>query len=360
MVQMTEPKLLVRDGKLHYSFTLNGKRIRKSLNLNDTIKNRNLVNNKIFPQLKSDIHSGVFFNKAIPTVDEYSKVSFENHKFDRRKATISNYSSMLRNHIIPYFGSRKLNEISVTDVNNWKNSLYIEKKLSSKAVNDIKNLLGSIFNDAVNDEIIIDNPIRKSKPLPQHYVKEIFPFSFQEISSILNSCNGQNKNIISALFFLGIRTGECIGLKWIDVDFKKRTIHIRRSIRKGVEGIPKTKSSIRIIDMTDKVISCFENQYKLTGEKNTYVFLNKIDNPYYDSNKLRDKMWKDTLEKAKVPYRTIYQTRHTFCSLNLQEGEDVLWISKVMGHSSPRTTLEKYSKFVPRKAKKTSIFDILM
>lgn len=103
-----------------------------------------------------------------------------------------------------------------------------------------------------------------------------------------------------------------------------------------------------------------KNQYEITGGKNTYVFLNQIGNNYFDSSKLRDKMWIRTLEKANVRYRTIYQTRHTFCSLNLQAGEDILWISKIMGHSTPKTTLEKYSKFIPRKAKKSSVFDDLM
>ena len=103
-----------------------------------------------------------------------------------------------------------------------------------------------------------------------------------------------------------------------------------------------------------------KNQYEITGDKATYVFLNQINNHYFDSSKLRDRMWKQVLEKAGVRYRTIYHTRHTFCSLNLQAGEDILWISKTMGHSTPKTTLEKYSKFVPRKTKKSSIFDILI
>ena len=360
MIQMTEPKLLSRDGKLHYSFTLNGKRIRKSLNLNDTVKNRNLVNNKIFPQLKNDVHSGVFFKKAIPKVDEYSKVSFENHKLERRELTTHDYKNTYNRHIKPYFGDKLLSDIKVADINEWKNLLYNKMKLSSKRVNDIKKVFGTILNDAVQDEMINFNPISKSKSLPTHTTKEIEPFSLDEIASILNSCEGQDKNIISTLFFTGIRTGECIGLMWSDISFENRTIHIQRTIGRGRIGPPKTKTSIRLIDVTDLLLKVLQNQYDITGQKGSYVFLNQIDNHYFDSSKLRDKMWMRTLEKANVRYRTIYQTRHTFCSLNLQAGEDILWISKVMGHSSPKTTLEKYSKFVPRKAKKSSVFDILM
>jgi len=357
---MTEPKLLSRDGKLHYSFTFNGKRIRKSLNLNDTVKNRNLVNNKIFPQLKSDVHSGVFFNKSIPTVDEYSKISFDNHKLERRELTTHDYINTYNRHIKPYFGDMKLSEIKIAHINVWKNALYDRVKLSSKRINDIKKVFSTILTDAVQDEIINSNPITKSKPLPVHQAKEIEPFSLDEISTILNHCEGQDRNIISLLFFSGVRTGECIGLKWSDISFENRTIYIQRTIGRGRVGPPKTKSSIRLIDITNKLLEVLKNQYEITGNKNTYVFLNQIGNNYFDSSKLRDKMWIRTLEKANVRYRTIYQTRHTFCSLNLQAGEDILWISKIMGHSTPKTTLEKYSKFIPRKAKKSSVFDDLM
>lgn len=356
---MTEPRLLVRDNKLHCSFTLDGKRIRKALNLNDTIKNRNLVLNKIFPKMKVDIHSGVFFDKKIPTLNSFSIFSFANHRLERREITTHDYKNMYKKHIKPYFGENKLNEIRVSDINEWKNMLYYDKNLSSKRVNDLKKVFGTILNDAVQDEYIGFNPISKSKSLPAHHYKDIEPFSLEEIAKILHSCEGQNRNIISVLFFTGIRTGECIGLKWSDIDFDNQTIHIQRTIGRGREGLPKTKSSIRSIDIIDKLMPYLKSQYRITGDNGTYVFLNQIGNPYFDSSKLRDRMWKQTLESAGVRYRTIYQTRHTFCSLNLQANEDILWISKTLGHSSPKTTLEKYSKYIPRVGRKSSIFDKL-
>ena len=357
MIQMTEPKLLSREGKLHYSFTLNGKRVRKSLNLNDNIKNRNLVNNKIFPQLKNDVHSGMFFNKTIPNLNEYSRLSFANHSLERRATTTHDYKNIYKRHIEPYFGDIVLTDIKVTDINEWKNLLYHEKRLSSKRVNEIKKILGTILKDAVQDELINSNPVSKSKSLPLHTSKDIEPFSIDEISKIINSCNGQNRNIISLLFFTGLRTGECIGLKWCDINFSQRTINIQRTIGRGKIGPPKTRSSIRTIDLTDKLLDVLNNQYEITGNHGTYVFLNQVQNHYFDSSKLRDRMWVQTLEKANVKYRTIYQTRHTFCSLNLQAGEDILWISKTMGHSSPKIALEKYAKYIPRTVKKTSVFD---
>jgi integrase len=309
--------------------------------------------------MKVDIHSGTFFNKAIPLLDKYAMLSFENHKLERRATTTHDYINIYKRHIKPYFGNKLLSDIRVTDINEWKNMLYEKYGLSSKRVNEIKKIFSTILTDAVQDEIIEHNPIKKSKPLPTHQSKEVEPFSIDEIEAILKNCSGQEKHIISYLFFTGVRTGECIGLKWSDISFEQRTIHIQRTIGRGIEGPPKTKQSIRHIDITDRLMKVLIDQYKITGHKNSYVFLNQKGNHYFDSSKLRDYMWKRVLKKAGVRYRPIYQTRHSFCSLHIQAGEDILWISKTIGHSTPKTTLEKYSRYIPREQKRSSIFDNL-
>jgi integrase len=84
-----------------------------------------------------------------------------------------------------------------------------------------------------------------------------------------------------------------------------------------------------------------------------------VVNDFYDSKNIRDGLWKKVLKKAYVKYRTIYQTRHTFCSINLQNGEDLIWVSRILGHKNPRITLEKYSKYIPTNSNKGTIFDNL-
>ncbi|MFA6190760.1 MAG: hypothetical protein WC665_00270 [Sulfurimonas sp.] len=58
-----------------------------------------------------------------------------------------------------------------------------------------------------------------------------------------------------------------IGLKWSDVDIEKREFHVQRSVRKGLESLPKTTSSIRTVEMIDAVIEFFQNQYPDYGFK---------------------------------------------------------------------------------------------
>jgi len=358
---MTQPKLFVRGKKLWIRFSLDGKVVKKPLHLDDSKTNVKIANLQIIPQLILKINSGEFFENEkdkIPTVDAYTEISFSAHECERKPTTTVDYKNIYRKHIKPTFGHVKLDEIKVSEVNTWKNALFTGG-LSSRRVNSIKKVFGTIIEDAVLDEIITSNPVRKSKPLPPHVEKDIYPFSMEEIRQILEVAKGQDKNLIATLFMTGIRTGELIALKWKNIDFEKRTIEIDATIGRGIEGTPKTKSSIRTIPILDSLYEYIVDQYRLTGDKNSYVFLNPNGTHFFDSKNLRDGLWKKVLKKADVKYRTIYQTRHTFCSLNLQNGADLIWVSKVMGHKNPKITLEKYSKFVPSDSKISTVFDEL-
>ena len=360
MINMTQPKLYTRGNKLWINFSLEGRYVRKSLNLEDNKANRKLVMTQIIPQLILKVHSGEFFEKTIvPTLNEYSKVSFESHKHERKITTNTDYQNIYNKHIKPNFGNRNIDRIKVSEINIWKNRLYNDLKLSSRRVNDIKKIFGTILEDAVRDEIIDSNPISKSRPLPIHQEKEIKPFSLEEMQKILDSAEGQDKNIIATLFMTGIRTGELIGLKWIDIDFEKNEIKINRTIGRGNEGTPKTFSSYRVISIFNPLLPYLKNQYELTAKDESYVFLNDEGKHYFDAKNIRSGLWTKVLKKANVEFRTVYYTRHTFCSINLQNGEDVIWISKILGHKNPRVTLEKYSKHIPSIGNKCTIFEKL-
>lgn len=362
MINMTQPSLYSRGNKLWIRFSFNGKAVRKSLNIFNSKENIKLAQLQIIPQMILKIHSGEFFknDNRIPTVDEYSKISFENHKHERKVTTRQCYTYIYNLHIKPHFGHKKLNEVKVSDINIWKNSLYAELGLSSRRVNDIKKVFGTILEDAFKDEVISSNPVSKSKSLPVHHEKEVKPFSIVEIQKLIDTAKGQDKNLIATLFMTGMRTGELIGLKWSDIDLKKKEIKINRTIGRGIEGTPKTISSYRIIPIFKSLYPFLENQFELTGEKKSYVFLNSEGNHFFDSKNIRAGLWKKVLDEANVEYRTIYHTRHTFCSINLQNGEDIIWISKIMGHKNPRITLEKYSKYIPSLNTKETVFDKLI
>jgi integrase len=297
-----------------------------------------------------------FSNKAkMPTVEQFAQISFELHKPHRKESTLIRLNNNYKAHILPAFGNKKLDSIKPSDISLWQSKL-LSKGLSSKRIKDIRTVLSVILEDAVKDEIIQNNPVRKAAQLPVNESKEINPFSTDEINRILQHAHGQFKNFFAIAFFTGMRTGEILGLKWEDFNLDTFEITVQRTIGRGVISTPKTRSSIRTIEVLDVLKPYVLSQFELTGNENSYLFLNEKGTHYFDSNKIRDYSWKNALKNADVEYRTIYNTRHTFASMMISNGEDILWVSHMLGHAHSEMTLRKYAKYIKNEKKKRATF----
>ena len=62
------------------------------------------------------------------------------------------------------------------------------------------------------------------------------------------------------------------------------------------------------------------------------------------------------MESLKIPYRNLYQMRHTFASMMISNGEDILWVSNMLGHKDSSMTLEKYARYIKKNDKKRGVF----
>ncbi len=263
------------------------------------------------------------------------------------------YQSSLKNHILPYFENTPLNEIKPSDLALWQNKVL--ERVSAGRLKNIRIVLNTILEDALNDEIITKNPFTSVK-LPKRNPIIIHPFCIEEIKAILERAEGMYQSFYAIGFFTGMRTGEIVGLKWDDIDFERKEIHISRSIRMGVESSPKTSNSIRTIDLLDQLVPYLKKQFYRTGDKNSYVFLTQNDTHIFDAKNIRDFDWTRLLKKLDFSYRPLYHMRHSFATMMIENGEDILWVSYMLGHKSSKTTLDRYAKFTNRKNKQRATF----
>ena len=112
----------------------------------------------------------------------------------------------------------------------------------------------------------------------------------------------------------------------------------------------------RTIDILDSLIPYLEEQYKITGESQSYVFLNELGEHFYDIKRIRNTHWTNILKECGLEYRPIYHTRHTFATIMLENGEDILWVSNMLGHTNSTMTLSRYAKYIKREGKKRAMF----
>jgi len=171
---------------------------------------------------------------------------------------------------------------------------------------------------------------------------QINPFSLEEIERLLLKSDGYLRNFIGIMSRTGMRPGEITGLRWSDIDFDNEIIKVRRTRILGKNGPPKKKASIRDVEMLSGIKEFFQAQFELTGiNSNGDVFLNSSNKPFY-SHDIIGKQFKALLDKDDKRY--LYQIRHSFATMMISEGEDILWVSRMLGHKSSDITLKAYAK----------------
>lgn len=286
-------------------------------------------------------------NKTIKISSNFIQYAINSIELRRNKIsehTYTEYIQMFEVRIKPFFQNYDLKDIKRIDLQQWQNNLIDSKKISGKRINNIRSLFNTILEDARKDELIEKNYFTLVDRVKEEKV-EINPFSLEEVLEILKHSSGWEKNFFQIAFFTGLRTGELLGLRWEDINFITKKINVRRSIRKGTIGNTKNLNSIRTIDMLPLVEKALIEQKFHSYMKNSFIFLNEQNEHYYDGASIRNNAWTRTLRAAKLDYRTIYQTRHSFASIMISKGEDMLWVSNMLGHGNLNITLSKYAKF---------------
>jgi len=165
--------------------------------------------------------------------------------------------------------------------------------------------------------------------------------------SLLLGCHAREdfRPYFTTRFYTGMRTGEIHGLKWKYIDFDRREILVRESLVAGQMTDTKTDSSTRDIPMSQPVFDALKEQHKRTGGRE-WVFCNG-EGKNLQINNVSNRVWRPLLRLLDLPYRRLYQSRHTAATLWLAAGENVLWVSQVLGHADPHVTFQKYAKYAP-------------
>ena len=337
-----------RNGTLYVR--LNGRRF--STRMVDTVKNR-----KLFESYYKNDEFLKKFNVDVVPVPQFCIV-LESVLEDKEKylkgTSYNTYSSIYYSRIKPFFKDKKVNEITRKDVLLFYNTIKDKSTL-----NIIHTLLYNAFEKALIMEYIETVPtVKKPKIKDSDYV--INPFTNAEIINILNNCDDVVlKNIIGVLYYSGMRIGELFGLHWSDIDFESYSININKTITNGYTQTPKTKSSLRTIDMLPQAEIYLRNQLKITG-LSKFVFIRPRGGNYTRSVELHIR-YKTLLNALKIDYRNIHQLRHSFVSNMLQNGEDLNWVSFMLGHKSPHITLQKYSRYIKQKRveRKRTYLDVI-
>lgn len=263
-----------------------------------------------------------------------------------RHTTFDQYKGHIKNHLNPYFGTLKINQISFDLIDKFKKEA-IQRNVNIATLREILVTLNSLMTHAVRARYIDFNPaiwVERPRGKSAHdESKEMITLKPDVIIDLLDVAATQKDKILFMTAILtGMREGELLGLKWDDIDWRNSQIFVRRTYNHGHFYETKTKASRRKIDLAPELVHELK-KWKLAcpiGEEDL-VFPTEVGTSEDATNMLKRRFW-PALRRARLPVIRFHNLRHTYASLLIAQGEHPKYIQSQMGHSSIKVTMDIY------------------
>jgi integrase len=311
-------------------------------------------------KLLDQVRNGVVTPKAGTTVGEYLEQWLD--EVARRKLrprTYDNYEMVVRRHLVPGLGQRKLARLSAADVRRLLNK-KADEGLAPATVKKIHVVLGSALQQALRDDVLVRNVARLVE-VPTPPGPPLRPYNVDEAQQLLSAAHGDRLYGFWALAVgVGLRRSELLGLRWADVDLDEATLRVeqtlQRSKRKGLElGETKTPRSRRTVPIPDICVRALtihrarqETDRLAAGSKwqdSGLVFTTSIGTPLEPRNVNRS--WHRLCDRAGLRRIRPHGLRHTCATLLLAQGVPARTVMEILGHSQIGVTMNTYTHVSP-------------
>ena len=258
-----------------------------------------------------------------------------------------------RTKILPYFGKKKMGDITARDVMAWHNELLKMRTsrgqpYSKTYLKSVHSQLSAIFNHAVRYYDLRSNPVAKVGNVGSEESKEMQIWTKEEYLKFAEAIMDKPRSYYAfeMLYWCGIREGELLALTPSDFDFEKETVTINKSYQRlGKEDVitsPKTRKSNRTIKMPAFLCEEMKDYLKMlygVGPDDRIFEFTK----YY----LKHEMERGSAA-AGVKKIRIHDLRHSHISLLIDMGFSAVAIADRVGHESIRITYH-YAHLFPSK-----------
>ena len=263
-----------------------------------------------------------------------------------KKSTYYNYSYSVAKYLYPSFAGK-----NITKIKNYNNFIEeLSDTLSPKTVRDIVTKLKEIINfyeEEHNTKLNI-----KKMSLPKMNKKEIQILSNKEKQKLEKYCIQQNDlKSLGILICLntGLRVGEVCALRWENVDFETRRIHVEKTIERiyskeenktiVIIDTPKSITSVRTIPINSKLYNILK-QIRGKSKKTDFVLTGSSE--HYVEPRNYQYHFKEILKRNKVKKYKFHTLRHTFATNCIEAGMDIKSLSEILGHADVSITLNIY------------------
>jgi integrase len=268
-----------------------------------------------------------------------------------RPRTLEGYTYRLERHVLPALGTRPLDDITVDDVLALISGLR-ERGYSGWSIRSIITPLSRLLSHAVRRDIIAVSPISKldRTERPTVWKREQRVLNSDEIARLLESAPVRYRALIATSVLTGLRQSEVLALRWRHINFADEVIHVRTALdRRGHETQPKTEHAVRDVVLMPALAHLLKNHrgHSSFSSSDDFVFASQVGTPLHWRNVSRRGL-KPALQTAGLEPLRWHDLRHTFASLLIAGGANVVFLSRQLGHGSSDITLRVYAHLFDR------------
>ena len=260
-------------------------------------------------------------------------------KQSNREITKIHHEQMYNKLILPFFGHKRLDAVKPTDVVDYLFHLQ-NLNYSSETQRKALNLLSRVFATAIEEDMIYKNPCKTSivrSSISAQEFREQRYLTREELVWLSESIDPHFKELILFAGLTGLRKGELFALDVTDIQDNIVVVSKSLSLIRGesVITLPKTAKSVRSVEIPEDLMYFFDNR------KGGPVFTSLQGNRIQPNN-FRKRYFIPAVESTiGKPFR-FHDLRHTAVALAIKDKKHPFEISKMLGHTSIKTTFDVY------------------
>jgi integrase len=298
--------------------------------------------------------------RVMPTFREFASDWIADREGELRQTTMDTYRWELTNHLLPFFHGVRVDEITVEQVDRYRQRKVSEGKLGATSINKTITRLGQVLDVAQERELIVQNPVRVNPR--NRKVKAVRPrrpwLEPDQVVALLDAARGLDsadralpirRPLLATLAWAGLRVGEACALRWRHVDLAVGVIRVEQA---------KTDAGVREVDVQPELhdeLLAWRARTPFDG-RDDFVFPTRTGGAQNRHN-VRQRVVLSAVARAndrltKAGYEPLpdglspHALRRSFASWLLAEGEDVPYVQEQLGHTDPTMTLGVYAKAV--------------
>lgn len=315
-------------------------------------------------EIESEIHKGFIPNMTKISFSSYFYDWIKFFKNDVGKNSKERYLNTY-NTLLESFGDKPIQNINKRDYQAFLND-YAKDRYKA-TVRKLNSHVRACVQEAIEEGYIrkdftkgvkfdgLESKRSEEKHLNYHESIKLINHLYQNVQV------SKMNHLLLLAVATGMRFGELVGLTRKDFNFKDNTISIDKMwgyTNKMEEGFcdPKTYSAVRVIDVSPKIMSIFNELFENTPDNiHRLVFFSPHSKYKVLSNGAANKALKAILNQLKIDDITVHGLRHTFVSVSIYEEIGIEYISEVIGHKNVETTMKHYVHLLKEKREKDRV-----